>query len=63
MAKYLEPNVAALEAGYDLDNESDYMSLMLFASVVPACCSEGCMVEPDGTCQHGFSSVVEALMF
>mgnify|MGYP005855223329 CR=1 FL=1 len=22
-------------------------------SVVPACCSHGCFVEPDGTCEHG----------
>jgi hypothetical protein len=26
-------------------------------SVVPACCSEGCEVEPDGRCSHGFPSV------
>lgn len=29
-----------------------------FASVVPACCSEGCEVEPDGKCQHGFPSIL-----
>lgn len=27
-------------------------------STVPACCSEGCWVEPDGTCEHGFKSVL-----
>jgi len=26
----------------------------------PALCSEGCEVEPDGTCQHGFPSVLRA---
>ena len=28
--------------------------------VCPACCSEGCMTEPDGTCEHGFPSVLLA---
>lgn len=27
-------------------------------SVVPACCSEECMVEPDGFCEHGFESII-----
>lgn len=27
-------------------------------ATVPACCSEGCMVEPDGTCPHGHDSVL-----
>jgi hypothetical protein len=27
-------------------------------SVVPACCSEECMVEPDGICPHGFKSIL-----
>lgn len=27
-------------------------------SVVPACCSKGCMVEPDGSCEHGFESII-----
>lgn len=30
-------------------------------SVVPACCSEGCYVEPDGHCEHGHPSVPLAL--
>lgn len=32
----------------------DYMC----SSVVPACCSEGCQVEPDGKCSHGFNSIL-----
>lgn len=24
----------------------------------PACCSEGCIVEPDGVCPHGFNSTL-----
>ncbi len=27
-------------------------------SVVPACCSEGCRVEPDGRCEHNFPSIL-----
>ena len=30
-------------------------------SVVPACCDEGCQVEPDGRCEHGCPSVLLAL--
>ena len=29
-------------------------------SVVPACCSEGCEVEPDGRCEHNCPSVLLA---
>lgn len=25
---------------------------------VPACCSDGCLTEPDGHCEHGFPSVL-----
>lgn len=30
-------------------------------SVVPACCEEGCEVEPDGVCEHRHPSVFLAL--
>ena len=44
----------ALEmAGYDSIEECD-------DSIVPACCSEGCEVEPDGRCEHGHPSVLLA---
>lgn len=29
-------------------------------AVVPACCDEGCEVEPDGRCEHGCPSVLLA---
>lgn len=32
-----------------------------YESVVPACCDEGCTVEPDGTCEHGYPSFMIAL--
>ncbi len=36
-----------IEEGYDLMD-----------SIVPACCSQGCEVEPDGYCEHGHPSVL-----
>jgi hypothetical protein len=30
-------------------------------SVMPACCDEGCQVEPDGRCEHGCPSIALAL--
>jgi hypothetical protein len=42
-----------------LSNEGvDSLMDVAFSSVVPACCSEGCQVEPDGECEHGFESVL-----
>ena len=34
---------------------------VLFDSVQPAMCSDGCEVEPDGKCPHGFPSISLAL--
>lgn len=39
--------------------EDDFNTLS--DSIVPACCSEGCEVEPDGKCSHGFPSVLIAM--
>lgn len=33
----------------------------LFDATSPACCSEGCIVEPDGACSHGCPSILIAL--
>jgi hypothetical protein len=30
---------------------------LAWESIIPACCSEGCEVEPDGECEHGQPSV------
>lgn len=38
--------------GFDVD---DFETLM--DSVVPTACPEGCEVEPDGSCCHGFRSI------
>lgn len=34
---------------------------LMHDSVVPACCIEGCEVEPDGRCEHGNPSVLLAM--
>ena len=38
----------------------DSIMEIAFSSIVPACCSEGCEVEPDGHCEHGYESVLLA---
>lgn len=45
------------ELGFDID-DPDTIESVVYASVVPACCSSGCQVEPDGKCQHGHPSVL-----
>ena len=35
-----------------------HLEEVMFDSVVPACCSDGCEVEPDGECEHGNPSVL-----
>jgi hypothetical protein len=54
-------NEVAEEYGYNSAEEmaSDYM----FDSIVPACCSHGCEVEPDGRCEHGYPSILIELGF
>jgi hypothetical protein len=44
-----------------LDNAGMTMSECVMDSIVPACCDHGCMVEPDGTCEHGNQSVLLAV--
>lgn len=34
---------------------------ILLDSVQPACCDEGCEVEPDGECEHGCPSISIAM--
>lgn len=54
MANYIRPQQALDDAGMTLEDAAS-------DSVVPACCSEGCEVEPDGECEHGNPSVLIAL--
>jgi hypothetical protein len=41
-----------------LDNAGMSLEECVYDSIVPACCSDGCMVEPDGSCEHGHPSVL-----
>lgn len=43
-----------------LDNTELTVIDLFTESVVPALCSEGCMVEPDGVCEHGFPSAIQS---
>jgi hypothetical protein len=45
--------------GVDVGNEEsvyDYVRSAGFEGTAPACCTEGCIVEPDGRCPHGCPS-------
>lgn len=56
-------NIYRIKANEALDNAGiepdDYEALS--DSIVPACCSLGCDVEPDGICVHGNPSVLLAM--
>lgn len=45
---------------WEVIDESE-LEALVFDSVVPACCSHGCQVEPDGICPHGCRSVLLVL--
>jgi hypothetical protein len=49
-------NEVAEEYGYD--SVADMMEDYMWDSVVPACCTDGCEVEPDGKCEHGHQSIL-----
>lgn len=50
--------ITASETMGDHGIAEDDLDELAFASAVPACCAEGCMVEPDGHCPHGHPSVL-----
>ena len=45
-----------------LEDNSLTLEDLVRDSIVPACCSGGCMVEPDGVCSHGHPSALEAAL-
>lgn len=53
-ANEITPDQAIKDAGIE-----DLFELM--DAIIPACCKHGCMVEPDGTCEHGCESVLLAM--
>lgn len=61
MAKRISPQQVAEDEGYDDVLEYLEDTGIGYDSVVPACCSDGCEVEPDGTCPHGHPSILLAI--
>ena len=62
--KFKNPNrisVAQLAHEHGYDNTTDFIEEECTDSVVPACCCNGCNVEPDGRCEHGCPSPLVAL--
>jgi hypothetical protein len=55
-AKKVSIQQALQEAGYDSMVDLMEQDPLTY----PACCSQGCEVEMDGRCEHGFPSVVLA---
>ena len=41
-----------------LDRDCLELDDLILESVIPACCEEGCEVEPDGVCPHGNKSIL-----
>lgn len=58
-AERLRVAEVATNEGYD--NSMELLEAYGMESVVPACCSEGCQVEPDGRCPHGHPSILLAM--
>ena len=56
MCKKITLSEVAEEQGYE--NSTQLLTEKGLDSVVPACCSEGCEVEPDGYCEHGYPSIL-----
>jgi hypothetical protein len=53
--------LSTLAKSYGYDDVTEFITEACDDSVVPACCTEGCEVEPDGRCSHGCPSPLVAL--
>ena len=42
------------------ENSMELLEAFGYDSVMPACCKEGCQVEPDGRCPHNCPSILLA---
>lgn len=58
---YMSPARIAEDEGYDCPIQYLEETGIGYDSVVPACCEDGCEVEPDGTCSHGHPSILIAI--
>lgn len=53
--------LAEVAANEGLDSVDELLETFGDESVMPACCQEGCQVEPDGRCEHGCPSILLAM--
>ncbi len=53
--------LAEVAENEDLDSVDELLEQFGHDSVMPACCKEGCQVEPDGRCEHGCPSILLAM--
>lgn len=56
-------SVSTLAVQYGYDSVDEFLLNECNDSVVPACCEQGCEVEPDGRCEHGCPSPLIAMGF
>jgi len=54
----MEISLEEVAEEYGYDSVVEMIESCCFDSIVPACCSEGCEVEPDGVCSHGHHSIL-----
>lgn len=52
--------LAEVASNEGFDTAVDLLEAFGSDSVMPACCDEGCQVEPDGRCEHGCPSILLA---
>jgi hypothetical protein len=50
-------NKITVEEALEIHSIGDIIDIS-FSSMIPACCEEGCEVEPDGHCSHGHPSIL-----
>lgn len=55
-------SLKALAEDCGCDSVDELLEEYAYESIMPALCSEGCEVEPDGTCEHGNPSLFLALL-
>ncbi len=56
--KEVSVKVAINRAGYDSIQDVQREALFGSRIGVPSTCDDGCIVEPDGKCPHGYPSVL-----
>lgn len=52
--------IKQLAEEYGYEDSYEFLESECQDSIVPACCTEGCEVEPDGVCEHGCPSALRA---